>query len=162
LADEMVVRIQDAAHLDMAPVTVPKSQDKTDEEQRRLTSRQADDLMDAPGVDTLHGLRDTAIISLMLCTGIREAELAALAVEDLRTHLDGKLALNVREGKGCKRRVVPYGELDWAVPVVEEWLEAAGIASGPVFRGICKGGKKARWGRSRCVRSNTCWPATRS
>jgi len=146
LADELVVRIQNAIHPDTARVTVPVSQDKPDEEQRRLTPRQANDLMNAPGVDTLRGLRDTAIISLMLCTGIREAELAALKVEDLRTHLDSRLALNVRKGKGCKQRVVPYGELDWAVPVVEEWLEAAGIASGPVFRGICKGGKKVQSG----------------
>jgi site-specific recombinase XerD len=146
LADELIMRIQNAVHPDTARVTVPVSQDKPDKEQRRLTPRQANDLMDAPGVDTLRGLRDTAIISLMLCTGIREAELAALEVEDLTQKLGGRLALNVREGKGCKQRVIPYGELDWTVPVVEEWLEAAGIVSGAVFRGICKGDKKVRTG----------------
>ncbi|MCJ7625997.1 MAG: hypothetical protein MUO76_21095, partial [Anaerolineaceae bacterium] len=56
-------------------------------------------------------------------------------------------ALHVREGKGAKERLVPYGELDWCLVVVDKWLEAAGISSGPVFRGLYKGGKKLRPGR---------------
>jgi site-specific recombinase XerD len=147
LTDELFVRIQNAVHPDQARITVPVRQDRPDQEQRRLTARQANALMDAPGTDTLKGLRDTAIISLMLCTGIREAELAALDVEDLTQRLDGRLALDVRQGKGRKQRLIPYGELDWAVPVVEEWLQAAGISSGPVFHGFYKGNEKLRPGR---------------
>jgi site-specific recombinase XerD len=136
MADELILRIQNAIHPDTAPVEVVTSQDKPDARERRLTPQQANDLMDAPGTDTLRGVRDTAIISLLLCTGVRESELAALQVEDLTQRLGGRLALHVRKGKGYKERMVPYGELDWAVPVVQEWLEAAEITSGPVFRGI--------------------------
>lgn len=93
------------------------------------------------------GLRDTAVIALMLCTGIREGELSALEVKDLRQKLGGELALLVLEVKGTKERLVPYGELDWCLVVVDKWLEAAGISSGPVFRGLYKGGKKLRPGR---------------
>lgn len=45
-----------------------------------LTKEQADALLAAPGVDNLLGLRDTAVIAVMLCTGVREAEFSALQV----------------------------------------------------------------------------------
>jgi site-specific recombinase XerD len=83
----------------------------------------------------------------MLCTGIREAELCSLDVPDLRQALGGALALHVREGKGCKERLIPYGELEWVLAIVDKWLEATGIGQGPVFRGLYKGGRKLRPGR---------------
>jgi integrase len=82
----------------------------------------------------------------MLCTGIREAELSDLEVRDLRQHLGGELALHIREGKGCKERLVPYGELDWVLVVVDTWLAKADIDSGPVFRGLYRGNKTLRPG----------------
>ena len=53
----------------------------------------------------------------------------------------------MREGKGCKERLIPYGELSWVLAIVDRWLAAAGIGSGPVFRGIYKGGRRLRRGR---------------
>ena len=122
-------------------------QDTADSAHLRLTREQAEILLNAPGVDTLQSLRDTAIIALMLCTGIREAELSALDVKDIGQELGGELALHVREGKGAKERLIPYGELDWCLAIVDKWLAAAGISSGPVFFGFYKGFKKHRLGR---------------
>lgn len=130
----------------VSPVTTKTSQDTPDSAHLRLTKKQADALLAAPGLDDLKGLRDTAVIALMLCTGIREAELSGLEVRDLRQRLGGELALHIREGKGCKERLAPYGELDWVLVVVEAWLEAAGIADGPVFRGFYRGNKTLRPG----------------
>ena len=56
--------------------------------------------MQAPGISSLRGLRDTALMTVMVCSGIRAAEAAALHVDDLRQHLGGELSLRVREGKG--------------------------------------------------------------
>jgi integrase/recombinase XerD len=76
----------------------------------------------------------------MLTTGIRESELCALEVPDLRQRLGGELALCVREGKGCKQRLVPYGSLSWVLVLVDAWMEQAGIVEdGFVFRGLYKG-----------------------
>jgi site-specific recombinase XerD len=72
----------------------------------------------------------------MLCTGIREAELCALTVEDLRQRLGGSLALHVCQGKGAKERLVPYGALEWVLAIVEAWLRIASVTDGPVFRGF--------------------------
>jgi integrase len=57
-------------------------------------------------------------------------------VGDHTALFDGHLAGHVKEGKGGKERVVPYGGLDWAVTLIDEWLDAARIEEGPIFRGI--------------------------
>ena len=145
--DEVLIRMMNAANADSARVKVVKHQDVADSAHIRLTREQAEALLRAPGVDTLAGLRDTAIIALLLCTGIREAELRALDVDDLRQELGGELALHVRKGKGAKARLIPYGELNWCLVIVDRWLGAAGIDAGPVFRGFYKGGKRLRPGR---------------
>jgi len=147
IVDEIITRLENAINPDNSPVKVIKRQDTPDATHLRLTRKQAESLLEAPGVDSLLGLRNTAIIALMLCTGIREGELSALEVVDLRQELGGELALHVREGKGAKERLVPYGELDWCLVVVDKWLEVAGISSGPAFSGLYKGGKKLRPGR---------------
>jgi len=129
-----------------SPVPTKTSQDAPDSVHLRLTKEQADALLAAPGLDDLRGLRDTAVIALMLCTGIREAELSGLEVKDLRQRLGGELALHVRSGKGCKERLTPYGELDWVLVIVDAWLAAAGIVAGSVFRGFYRGNKTLRPG----------------
>lgn len=145
--DETLEQLRNAIEPAKAPVRLVKHQDTADDAHLRLTIEQANSLLEAPGVDTLHGLRDTAIIALMLCTGIREMELCALNVADLRQYLGGALALHVREGKGAKRRLIPYGEMDWCLLYVDKWLALAGIEGGAVFRGFYKGGKHVRANR---------------
>ena len=141
IVDELITRIGNAIDPKAAPVKVVTSQDVADSAHLRLTVRQAEALMVAPGVDTLLGLRDTAALALMLCTGIREGELVALEVGDLRQRLGGELALHIQEGKGCKQRLIPYGGLEWVLAVVDKWLAAAAITSGPVLRGFYRGGR---------------------
>lgn len=145
--DELVTRLENALASEAAPVQVPVCQDRPDADHWRLTAAQANALMASPGVDTLAGLRDTAVIALMLCTGVREAELCALDVADLRQWLGEELALHVRKGKGCKERLVPYGELSWVLAIVDAWMSSVGIGRGSVFRGLYKGGRKLRPGR---------------
>lgn len=142
--DEMIERIRNAIDPESATVKTRNRQDIGDSDHVRLTIAEASALMSAPGVRTLRGLRDTAVIATLLCTGLREAELCALDVGDLRVHLSGELALHVREGKGAKERLVPYGDLAFCLTIVETWLKAAGIERGAVFRGFYKGAKRVR------------------
>ena len=142
--DEIIGRIRDQIDPEAVPVPTYTDQDTPDRTRLRLTPGQANRLMAQPGIDTLRGMRDTAILALFLCTGIREAELCGLVVDDLRQRLDGELALYIREGKGRKRRLIPYGELDWVLRYVDLWLTHAGIDSGPVFRGFYKGSRTIR------------------
>jgi site-specific recombinase XerD len=134
VVDELVERLKNTLDPHAAPVRVTHKQDIADSEHIRLTPSQGQMLMAAPGIDTLKGLRDTTIISLMLCTGIREAELCALTIDDLRQELNGHVALAVRHGKGDKQRLVPYGDHEWVLAIVDAWINEAGIMNGIVFR----------------------------
>lgn len=81
-----------------------------------LTRAEVDALLVAPGVDTLAGLRDTALLELMYATGCRISEALDLCMPRLR--LDEALVRLV--GKGDKERLVPL-----TVPaqqVLTRWL----------------------------------------
>ncbi len=138
--NEIEIRIMNALDPKEASVKVVTKQDTPDSEHIRLTSEQANDLMRAPGTSTLRGVRDTAIIALMLCTGIREMELCNLEVKDLRQKYDNELALHVRLGKGKKDRMIPYGALSGVLCLVDQWMEKASIETGYIFRGIHRSG----------------------
>jgi integrase/recombinase XerD len=73
---------------------------------RNLSERQVDDLLEAPAVDALLGLRDRAMLETLYATGLRVSELTGLKL--------GQVALDagvVRVlGKGSKERLVPLGE----------------------------------------------------
>lgn len=142
--DEVLVRLQNAVHPTSASVRAIIKQDTSENEYVRLKPRQVKALLRAPGLSTLRGVRDTAIMALMVCTGVREAELCDLYVTDLRQQLRDELALLIRSGKGHKQRLVPYGPLDWCLLYVDRWLSQAEIISGPVFRGLYKGQHRVR------------------
>jgi site-specific recombinase XerD len=139
LLTEFVTQLKNAIDPDNSPVKVIDIQDEDDTDHIWLTSSQVAALVLSPGLDTLKGLRDTAMIALILCTGVRAAEALALDVEDLRAQLGGELALRIKSGKGMKQRLVPYGAQDWGLTLVEAWLQRAGLISGPVFVGMRRG-----------------------
>ena len=101
-----------------------------------LTSDLRDQLIAACTAD-LAGLRDRAMIAVgydMLC---RSSELVALRVEDLDPRPSGGANLLVRRGKADQDgngRIAALSRR--AVAILEEWLEAGGIESGPIFRPV--------------------------
>ncbi|MFP6868713.1 MAG: site-specific integrase [Nitrospinota bacterium] len=95
--------------------------------------------------DTLLGYRDRAILLLGFAGAFRRSELAALMVADLEETENG-LRVHVRRSKTDQEgagEVVPIIRGDRACPVeaVKEWMNAAGISEGPVFRRMLKGGR---------------------
>ena len=150
--DETLIRLENALQAANAPLTVIRQQDDLDAGHIRLTIAQALELLDAPVRDGRNtrreALRDAALIAILLCTGLREIEVCALDVADLRQQVNRQLGLAVRSGKGAKARFVPYGGLAWCLEYVETWLSSATITSGAVFRGL----RKARAGREKPVR----------
>ena len=95
--------------------------------------------------DTLTGNRDRALLALGFAGAFRRSELVALDVEDLREDPEG-LRVMVRrskvdqEGRGFEK-AIPTGRYVQPVRLVREWLDAAGITSGPVFRPVSRSGK---------------------
>ena len=71
-----------------------------------LTATEAETVMALPGISTVLGLRDRAILEVFWATAIRRAELANVAVH----HIDrARQTLFVRHGKGARDRYVPLG-----------------------------------------------------
>lgn len=106
-----------------------------------LTAEEARCLWQAPGTDTLKGKRDRALLAVLLGCGLRRRELAELTV-DLLQRREEHWAIVDLVGKGGHIRTVPVP--DWVKQTVGDWLVAAGIASGTVFRCVCRAVKT--WG----------------
>jgi len=70
-----------------------------------LSSRQVDDLLEAPESNARIGLRDHAMLDLLYATGLRVSELIQLRVSDL----DESQGIVRVIGKGNKQRLVPVG-----------------------------------------------------
>jgi len=134
------------AHLWQAigPKTVKVQISPTPSRNLNLDHHHIQMLLERPDASEPTGLRDLAVISLMVATGIGQHEVAALNVEDLQQELDGQTALHVPSGRGCTERLIPYGENIWVLRVVRAWLRYAGIKEGALFRGFYKSGYKLR------------------
>jgi integrase/recombinase XerD len=85
---------------------------------RALGEQEMVDLIEAPSPDTLRGLRDRAMLSLMYAAGLRVSELVSLTLGDV----DRARGIVSALGKGKKRRLVPLGEV--ALEHLSAYLEA--------------------------------------
>lgn len=95
--------------------------------------------------DGLLGLRDKALLLVGFAGGFRRSELVGLNVEDIEIRAEG-MAINVRHSKtdqlGLGEKVGISNGRNGLCPVnaLRRWLEDSGIASGPIFRYVDKGG----------------------
>ncbi|WP_244936732.1 site-specific integrase [Methylobacterium currus] len=94
---------------------------------------------------TLTGKRDRALLALGFAGAFRRSELVALDVSDLREDPEGLRVLVRRskvdqEGAGFEK-AIPHGRFIRPVALVRDWLEAAGITVGPVFRPVTRAGR---------------------
>jgi len=80
-------------------------------------------LIEAPSPESLRGLRDRAMLSMMYAAGLRVSELVALTVGDV----DRSRGIVSALGKGKKRRLVPLGEV--ALDHLSAYLDARGEES---------------------------------
>ena len=101
-----------------------------------LGDAQARALLAAPPSDTLKGIRDRAILSVLLYHALRREELTKLLVKDFRQERRGVPHLCVH-GKGGKLRYIPTHPQ--SLRLVDEYLTLAGHGQdldGPLFRRV--------------------------
>ncbi len=97
-------------------------------------------MLDAIPADTLAGKRDRALLALGMAGAFRRSELVALQVEDLERVPEG-LRITVRRSKTDQHGqgqviAILRGSRLRPVRAVLDWLEAARITGGPVFRQV--------------------------
>jgi site-specific recombinase XerD len=97
--------------------------------------------------DRLAGLRDRALLLLGFAGAFRRSELVALDVADIAETETG-LLVSIRrsktdqEGEGVTIAIAG-GDVACPTRALREWLDAAGIETGPIFRAINKAGRVA-------------------
>jgi site-specific recombinase XerD len=103
-----------------------------------LTQDQAQGLISAPDTETLKGLRDRAILVVLVGCGLRRQEAAHLSFDHVQQR-DGRWVIVDLLGKRNKTRSVPMP--NWAKAAVDEWAYGAIVSEGHVFRPVNKGGR---------------------
>lgn len=84
-----------------------------------LTVKQVETLLKQPDEESVHGIRDKAMLELLYATGLRASELITLKTNDLNLEDGFLLCL----GKGGKERLVPVGGS--AVKAIRQYLDDA-------------------------------------
>jgi len=102
-----------------------------------LTMSEARSLWQLPDAETLKGRRDRAILAILLGCGLRRGELTDLTLDHLQRREDHWAIVDL-VGKGGHVRTVPMP--DWVKRTTDEWLIAAGISQGKLFRPVCRRG----------------------
>jgi len=103
-----------------------------------LTLRQAQALLSTPDTATMKGLRDRAILAVLLGCGLRRSEVAALALTHVQQR-DGRWCIVDLVGKHGRVRTVPMPT--WVKVAIDAWTFVAGLAEGCVFRPVNRGDK---------------------
>lgn len=102
-----------------------------------LQLQQAQDLINAPDTSTLKGLRDRAILAVLVGSGLRRSEVAALTFDHIDQR-EGRWVIVDLVGKRNRVRTVPIPS--WTKVSIDKWAAAAGISDGFVFRPMNKAG----------------------
>lgn len=101
-----------------------------------LTRDDAQRWLNAPEVKTLKGVRDRALLAVLIGCGLRRAEAAVLSFSHIQQR-EGRWAIVDIVGKRDKMRTVPMPS--WAKAAVDSWKTVAHLEVGFVFRRVNKG-----------------------
>ena len=101
-----------------------------------LSKERAQEVINSPDVTTLKGLRDRAILAILLGCGLRRSECASLQVGDIQQR-EGRWVIVDMTGKGRRVRSVPMPT--WTKAAIDSWTARAGITTGNIFRQVRRG-----------------------
>ena len=102
-----------------------------------LSQRQAQALLSAPDIATVVGLRDRAILAVLLGCGLRRSEVAALTFAHVQQR-DGRWCIVDLVGKHGRVRTAPMPA--WVKVAIDAWTAASSVAVCHVFRPVNRGG----------------------
>ena len=106
-----------------------------------LSLKQAQALLNAPDITTKKGLRDRAIIAVLLGCALRRSEVAALTMNHVQQR-DGRWCIVDLYGKHGRVRTVPMPV--WVEVAIDAWTAPAGVVDGYVFRPVNRGDQVGR------------------
>src|SRR5579862_8871566 len=98
-----------------------------------LSQKQAQALLSAPDITTVAGLRDRAILAVLLGCGLRRSEVAALTFAHVQQR-EGRWCIVDLVGKHGRVRTAPMPA--WVKLAIDAWTTPAGIVGDHVFRPV--------------------------
>jgi site-specific recombinase XerD len=101
-----------------------------------LSLRQAQALLNARDTTTKKGLRDRAMLAILLGCGLRCSEVAALTVAHIQQR-DNRWCIIDLVGKHGRVRTIPMPT--WVKGAIDAWTSAACFSEGPVLRRVNRG-----------------------
>jgi site-specific recombinase XerD len=99
-----------------------------------LSEKQTQALLSAPDITPVVGLRDRAILAVLLGCGLRRSEVAALTFAGHVQQRDGRWCIVDLVGKHGRVRTA------WVKVATDAWTSASGVATGHIFRPVDRGG----------------------
>jgi hypothetical protein len=154
----------DSAHLRKIWKGIRKTHGRPPAKKRALTAGDLRRALKATPA-TMAGARDRALILVGFASALRRSELAALTIGGglVSAHFVSEgLEIVIAKSKGDQLGAgatvpIPHGRQSGTCPVraLQDWLSAAGIVDGPVFRAVDRLGRseKPRWRTAR-------WPGS--
>jgi site-specific recombinase XerD len=100
-----------------------------------LSIQQAQKLLNAPEVTTKKGLRDRAMLAVLLGCGLRRSEVAALTLEHIQQR-DNRWCIVDLLGKHGRVRTIPMPT--WVKVAIDTWTAAAGLTEGHMLRPVTR------------------------
>ncbi len=106
-------------------------------------------LKDACG-DSMRAKRDYAMLAMLFGCGFRRSELVGLELDEVQIR-QGHWAVVDLIGKGGHIRTVPIPQ--WVKAALDQWIAAAKVTEGRIFRAVARAGKV--WGKG--ISQNVVW-----
>jgi site-specific recombinase XerD len=98
-----------------------------------LSVEEAEKILNTPDTSTPLGLRDRAILGLLIGAGLRRSEVASLQYQHIEKRAGRWMLVGVA-GKHGRTRNIPIA--DWVKALIDVWAKCAKIESGHLFRAV--------------------------
>ena len=115
-----------------------------------LSAEQGSEVLEHAHGDSMRAKRDYAMLAMLFGCGFRRSELVGLELDEIQMR-QGHWAVVDLIGKGGHIRTVPIPQ--WVKAALDQWIVAAKVTEGRIFRAVARAGKV--WGKG--ISQNVVW-----
>jgi site-specific recombinase XerD len=115
-----------------------------------LSAEESSEVLKCARGNSMRAKRDYAMLALLFGCGFRRSELVGLELDEIQMR-QGHWAVVDLIGKGGHIRTVPIPQ--WVKAAVDQWIVAAKVTEGRIFRAVARAGKV--WGKG--ISQNVVW-----
>jgi hypothetical protein len=115
-----------------------------------LSAEQSSEVLKHASGDSMRAKRDYAMLAMLFGCGFRRSELVRLEMDEVQMR-QGHWAVVDLIGKGGHIRTVPIPQ--WVKAALNQWIVAAKVTEGRIFRAVARAGKV--WGKG--ISQNVVW-----